>query len=191
MTENELILLAIGRLTALSKGTNPYNGAKLQELDFGDERMGKLFEFVIERLTQLISVDAQVSEVTSPKRKKFSPDHVDISKIKIVNEEIGVNSLSAIIKGASNIENMRGLSGKIIADWLVSLGYLKLVEGKKVLTEKSSEIGLGVRQNVNISTGVPYMQVVYSPTAQNFVIEHLADIVQWHKERRKVRREKG
>lgn len=190
MTEDELILLAMGRLSALSKGINPYNGAKLKDVDFDDERMGKLVEFVIECLTRLLSEGEKLSKVPGLKREKFNPYQVDISKIKIVDEEIGVNSLSAIIKGASNIENMMGLSGKIIADWLVSLGYLKLADGRKVLTEKSPEIGLNVRKNVNISTGEPYMQVVYSSSAQSFVIEHLADIVRWHEEERKNKRTK-
>lgn len=205
MTSEALIEKAVVYMSTLANGVNPYTGEKLTPADFESEKMKRLFAFVAAKLTELLGTEDEDAEEgaapavagygasaeSRPRRAFFRAEDVPVEKIEISETPIGVNVLAGNVRAVFDVGAMRSLSGASIADWLVAQGYLKLetVGGKtrKTLGARYAELGLSSRECSNPETGEPYVQILYPPRAQRFVIAHLKDISCWLTARRKSR----
>lgn len=187
MSQENLVAKAIAYLNSLESGINPYTGKHLDAEDFKDKRLSKLFQFVATTLSEL--ENCSVSEKLAPCRAWFRAENVNVEKVKISETPVGVNTLARNICATFDTSEMQGISGAVIADWLVYKDYLKSerLDGKirKSLGPKHAELGLSVTEGKNKETGERYLQILYPPQAQLFVVENLKAISVWNTKRRK------
>lgn len=104
--------------------------------------------------------------------------------IEISEDPISISKFVFYINGVVDSSKMKKLPATAVTAWLVHQGYLTSVmndEGMqfKVLTEKSSEIGLVCEEKTN-SYGNKYSVNLYPKIAQDFILNNLDEIIDFY-----------
>lgn len=104
--------------------------------------------------------------------------------IEISEEPISISKFVFCINGVIDSSKMKRLPATAVTSWLVHQGYLTSVANDagmqfKVLTEKSSEIGLVCEEKTN-SYGNKYSVNLYPKDAQEFLLNHIDEIIDYY-----------
>lgn len=174
-------------ILSMAQGINPLNGEFAPDGDtISQERIQKCCDYVAGLIEKIIENNGEIGKKAINK-KEFSITPQQISRVNISEIPIGINELAKRINATCE-KNMKGISGVKIASWLADNGYLDIetseetvqvtsVKTKKVLNERSKEIGITVSQGVKRTTGEVYEKLLYSAEAQRFILRNLANII--------------
>ena len=166
-------------IDALARGVNPLTGEEVPENEVIQQvRISRCLFYVSDVLDEVL----QNGGVRSVHREyvtlqPFSPQTIDFSDFPFFNYAVGIKAFSDAIN-AYCPEGMKKLNPTVVTNWLAEQGYLQseIVNNKrrKRLAPLGAEIGI-VEVERNGEYG-KYMQLLYSESAQRFLLEHLPEI---------------
>lgn len=181
MTELETIQRAKMYIDNLANGINPLNGQHLPEEDIvNNVRITRCLFYVSNVLQQVIQSSGIVGKQTKPKKQPFNLDVADRLKIEISETAIPVSEITKRINSLIDAETMMLLKYQSITGWLLNAGFLTArpdYDGKmkKYPTEAGNRIGIQIEHRIGIRGD--YDVIVYSPQAQQFIVDNLDGII--------------
>ncbi len=168
-------------IASMAEGINPLTGEYASPDDtVSQERIQKCCAYVAGILDKLIENGGSFSNEKIP----FAITPRQCMEVKISKKPIGINDFAKRINAVTE-KNMIGISGAMITSWLAENGYLTVekivqmketVKTRKVVNEQSEKLGITAVQSVN-SSGEAYERLLYSDTAQKFILNNLDKIV--------------
>lgn len=181
MTELETIQRAKMYIDNLANGINPLNGQHLPEEDIvNNVRITRCLFYVSNVLQQVIQSSGIVGKQTKPKKQPFNLDVADRLKFEISETAIPVSEITKRINSLIDAETMMLLKYQSITGWLLNAGFLTArpdYDGKmkKYPTEAGNRIGIQIEHRIGIRGD--YDVIVYSPQAQQFIVDNLDGII--------------
>ena len=162
---------------AMSQGINPLTGEYASKDDvISQERVQRCMGYILTVLDDVLKTGI------GSEKQEFHMTPAQKSQVLLSDNEIGVNDLAKRINSAIDTGFVKGVTGTKIATWLVRNGYLSeqthestTKRSVKVLNEKSMLLGIHERKKTK-SSGESYMQLVYTKSAQQFILEHIDEI---------------
>ena len=181
MTELEKIAYAKTYIEKLANGINPLTNQAIPDDEvINNVRISRCLFFVSDILRQVM----ESKEISQPKIKPvkvpFQLDWEARGKFEYSEIPIPISEIARRINTLIQDEDMKKLSYKHIADWLIQAGFLKLVtgdDGKTVRRPTDSGIDIGISTEQRESSKGPYMVVVYNQAAQEFILDNLDAII--------------
>lgn len=178
MTELEKMKRAKMYIDKLAGGVDPITDEELpQDSVLNNVRLSRCFFYVADILRQVIENGAQVGKKTlEPFR--ISPD--EISLIKISEEALPISRFCDIVNEAVNNINMKKLTHKPLTDWLLEKSFLRLEEIGNTKKKRAGEYApqIGIFEETRAGLHGEYLVVLYSPAAQQFLLDNLAAILE-------------
>ena len=184
MTEIEKMERAKMYMDKLANGINPIDDTVIPDDDtVNNVRLSRCFFYVSDVLRQVIENGGVVSDTKEKRHKKvsFNISFEDIQRYPFSDEPIALSKIAERINELVDLEGMKKLSYKNIADWLVEIGMLQVVtkaDGKtsKAPTEQGKSIGIAIE----VRTGQygKYEIVVYNRSAQAFIVDNIAAVIE-------------
>ena len=162
-------------MTAMSEGINPLTGEYVPEGDsISQPRIQKCCEYVAGLIDKMI---------TKQEKSPFAITPQQCLQVRLSQTPIGISDLAKRINAATP-KNISGITGTKIADWLVDNGYLSVettrttetktyVRNRKVLNDRSRELGITMTQGTKKSSGEVYDKLLYSEKAQKFILDNI------------------
>lgn len=162
-------------LETLRDGINTHTGEVCQDKAFfEDDALQKNFDRIIQYIRNSNVVQHKPIEICREKLNNIQPDFKTIT----------ISTFAEKLKHTTSSKNASTIS-KAVQSYLLFHGYLYVKENQKTkyATEKGEDIGL---QNILQSTysGKQFSCVSYTPRAQEFVIEHLPEIIDFFNKHR-------
>ena len=150
-----------------------------------DEKAAKNLFLLLGKEFGYLPNDATIEKQEQAKSKVRSLSDEQIGQIKISEVSIAPKDFVKNINEAVDKKHMKGLSLTKLSSWLVYHGYLReekrpatINRTVRLLSDKSSEIGITKRVVVDTSTGeVLQNDLVFSEQAQRFILGHLKEII--------------
>ena len=181
MTELEKIAYAKTYIEKLANGINPLTNQAIPDDEvINNVRISRCLFYVSDILRQVV----ENKEISQPKIKPvkvpFQLDWEARGKFEYSEIPIPISEIARRINALIQDEDMKKLSYKHIADWLIQAGFLKLVtgdDGKTVRRPTDSGIDIGISTEQRESSKGPYMVVVYNRAAQEFILDNLDAII--------------
>ena len=170
----ELLKRAKSYIDDMSNGINPITKAKVSKDDLiNNPRISKCLFYV-----SCVLNDYLVKEARKVPKPKFYLTE-DEKKRFTYNGDLIVSSLARKISDLKTNEDMRNLKCTRITNWLLSLGYLKIVEqdgkNRKLPTQMGKNLGL--YSQIRDGYKGRYEIVLYNKNAQVFIMDNLDKII--------------
>ncbi len=185
MEDLKLLKHARHYIASMAQGINPLNGEFAAVGDtISQERIQKCCEYVAGLLGKIIENEGEIGKSPRKPRKEFSITPRQIQNIAIFSQPIGINDVAKQINAVCE-KGMKKITGAQIASWLANNGYLDViseetqhvsVKTKKVLNDRSRELGITSATVVDKKTGEVYEKLLYNEHAQRFIVQNLDDI---------------
>ena len=194
----ELLQRAKEYMESLAEGTDPVSGQKLSREDpMGSERMARCFAFVAavleETIAQRKSQGKSASQSKTPPVKKqtgstkkkekaiFSITPEQLAAIGVEKSPISLKETAHRLNTAASYEKSE-VDSVFLADGLEALGLLKYEDSpdgkrRRIPTTEGYEIGLE-RHCISLTDGSHYWMNVLTPKGQQFLLEHLEEILE-------------
>ena len=184
MTELETMERAKMYIEKLANGINPIDDSVIPDGDVvNNVRLSRCFFYVADVLQKVIDNGGEVKNQREKKNKKvpFDISFDDIQKYPFSDEPIALSKIAERITSLVDDENMKKLSYKNIADWLVEIEMLRIVtkdDGKtaKAPTDQGRNIGISVE--VRNGQYGEYEIIVYNRTAQQFIVDNIEAVIE-------------
>ena len=169
-------------ISSMANGINPLNGEYAPPQDtISQERIQKCCAYITEILDKLIENGGTFNAEKIP----FAITPNQCMSVQISTTPIGINDLTKRINAVTP-KNMTGISAAKITGWLAENGYLTIETSKslkettttrKVTNNRSRELGITSVKAIRKSTGEIYEQLLYSDTAQKFILNNMDKII--------------
>lgn len=182
MTEIETMERARMYMEKLANGINPIDGSVVPDEDvINNVRLSRCFFYVAEVLRQVIENGGTKPQKKVRKIPFFIPMEkraaFDYSEIPIPVSEIAkrINALTD--------DTMKPLTYRAVRDWLSSLGMLEDTldaEGKTTKRPTRRGESMGILLETRTGHNGPYFVVVYTLTAQHFILDNLDAIIEFN-----------
>lgn len=113
------------------------------------------------------------------------PDAALLKQIEISENPVTVSAIAGAVNPVLRQQGCSAAPAIRMADWLVSQGYLQIVEQEGSNTKEPTEKGLafGIVQEERTSRGSSYKINLYPAPVQRFIVDHLCDILSYRKKR--------
>lgn len=178
MTESEKIKYAKSFIDKLSNGINPLNNTPIPDGDIAkNTRLSKCFSYVSEILQREIDAENKKEEKAKhSQRAPFSITQEQLQDFEYSQKPISATELAKKINLLIDRRKMKSLSYRQISLWLMNIGMLEYTDignGKKKRqpTQQGEEIGIILLFYGN--TGKKYPVILYSESAQRFIINNI------------------
>ena len=179
ITEQETMQRAKMYLDKLAQGIDPITNLEMPDDSvLNNVRLARCFFYVSDVLGKVIANGGRIGG--KPKLQAFTISSDQLARIQISQEPVRVTQLVDMISAAVDNPQMKRLSTTIITNWLMGKGFLEKQIGsdgksRRVPTQNGLMLGLsvGTRQGQHGE----YQAVFYNATAQQFVLDHLSDIL--------------
>ena len=179
MMDIKLVTHAKEYIDDMAKGIHPLTKEELPEGDsLNNVRISRCLFFVSEVLEEVI----ENGGVKKPKREKKQPfniDAIDWSRYKYYKTPQNISDMAKQIN-ALKPENMNNLKVTALTDWLVDIGMLEIItingKNRKYPTQKGLAMGIIKEERMGIYGA--YTVVMYDESAQHFVIDNLAAVIE-------------
>ena len=178
MTELETMQRAKMYLDKLAQGINPITDEEVPEDSvLNNVRLARCFFYVSGVLDQLI---ANGGKVNKSAKGDFYITEEELRRVKPTQEPILISQFLELVMNAIGDTERKRLSHTTITNWLILKGFLQKQEGpdgksKRLPTPAGEQLGLTVRTREG-QYGT-YQAVYYSQDAQQFLLDHLQDIL--------------
>lgn len=179
MTELETMQRAKMYMDKLAQGIDPITNQEIPEdSTLNNVRLARCFFYVSGILGQVI---ANGGNVGAKPQIPFAILPEQLATIEISEEPIRITQLIDRISSAVGNPQMKKLQTTAVTDWLLEKGFLEKMispdgKYKRLPTQSGLMIGLSVRTRQ--SPRGEYQAVYYNADAQQFVLEHLEQMLQ-------------
>lgn len=182
LTEKEKMQRAKMYMLKLADGINPIDDSKPEnDSIISNERLSRCFAYVAEVLDSAIASNSPVKHISKARKTDFRITAEQLESVAISPKDIAISELVSEINNTVNNPSMKKLQAKTVNDWLVKQGYLRdnldfAGRNHRELTEKSADIGITSKQGIGIYG--EYTIILYSETAQRFIIKNMSNILE-------------
>lgn len=182
MTELEKIAYAKMFMDKLANGINPINDQPIPDDDIANNvRLTRCFFYVSDILRQVIE-NGGTTATSAPKRKKlaFDINLEQLSQYEYSETPISVSEIVSRINALIDTEEMKKLTYRQVADWLVSIDVLTEQTGANGRTLKRPTFNgeqLGISVELRQGMNGEYKVVVFNKDAQAFIVNNMTSII--------------
>ena len=179
--ENEISKLQKAKMfvDCLSEGIDPVTNTNADVNTLSNEEVIACFRYISNVLDGYIyNIEANMK-----KNNEFFITDEQIAKLNIYPDNRKVSEIAYEINRVTEENKTKKLSAVLINNWLEAEGYLCQSDlNSRISTEKGKQIGITTERRKSIN-GTEYYINLYSPQTQEFVFEHLNEIIALGKER--------
>lgn len=179
MTDLEIMQRAKMYIDALAQGIDPLtNQAVPQDSTLNNVRLARCFFYVSDVLGRVIANGGLIGE--KPKLADFSIRAEELARVPISPEPIRLTQLTQAVSNTVGNPQMKKLSANLISNWLLEKGFLEKqtgADGKSARVPTQNGLRLGLSTQLRQSQYGAYQAVLYNPQAQQFVLDHLPDML--------------
>ena len=183
MTELEKIAYAKSFIDKLANGINPLDDTPIPNDDIANNvRLSRCFFYVSSILQKEIDRESKKEEKEKKSRLvDFSITYEQLQNFEYSSKPISATVLAKKINQLVECENMRKLSYRQITGWLLNIGMLEYKDigngkMKRQPTSQGNEVGI-VLEFWEKGPGRKYPVVMYSETAQRFVLDNIDAVI--------------
>ena len=179
MTELEMIQRAKMYMEKLAQGIDPISDQEIPEDSvLNNVRLARCFFYVSGVLDQVIANGGKVAHTP---QKDFSITDEELRRINPSQEPIRITQFVELVMNAINDADRKRLKTTTITSWLIEKGFMSKqadADGKtkRLPTAMGEQIGLTVK--LREGQYGTYQAAYYSAEAQQFILDHLQEIVQ-------------
>ena len=181
MTELEKIAYAKSYIEKLANGINPLTNQEVPESDIiNNVKISRCLFYVSDLLRQVVENKGISQSKNKSSKVPFQLDYESREKFEYSELPIPISEIERRINALIQPEEMKKLTYKQIADWLMETGFLKLVvkdDGKTVRRPTDHGIDIGISTEERQSLRGPYTVVVYNRSAQQFILDNLDAVI--------------
>ena len=186
MTELEKIEYTKGFIDKLANGINPLDDTPIPDGDLTNHvRLSRCFFYVSDILRRIIENGGITApEVRTTRQKKTEKQDFVLSEearatLQASDDPVSVSEIAKRLNELIDQETTKKISAAKINQWLLEQGLLKTIKlannkQRKTPTHHGSEIGIFIEETVGRYG--KYIAVLFSPSAQQFVYDHI-DII--------------
>lgn len=177
MTELEKIAHAKQYVEKLANGINPLTDQAVSDSDIINHvKISRCLFYVSDVLRQVIDNGGVAPRKAKIAKVPFQLDYEMRKDFQYSEVPIPVSEIAKRINLLVQTEEMKKLSYKHIADWLIQAGFLELVTrngGKTARVPTEEGIHLGITLEKRQGANGPYTVTVYDKSAQQFILDNL------------------
>ncbi len=188
MTELEKIAYAKSFIDKLANGINPLDDSRIPENDIANNvRLSRCFSYVSDILHQVIENGGiQPSKSAKTAKKDFALTDEERKKIHVSDMPLSVSEIAKKLNDLVDLETTKKISAVAINNWLLEVCLLEVVgqtdgKNRKLPTGQGREIGIFTEERIG-QYGT-YITVLFSPSAQQFIYDHIDAIVELKSEK--------
>lgn len=183
MTELETLQRAKRYMDELAQGIDPISGREVhKDSVLNNIRLARCFFYVSGVLQQVID-NGGVSPAPAkrnPRTNEFSITPAQLAKVQPSDESIQISHFINLLMAAVGDPKMKRLNAAVITGWLVEKGFMESVpdangKAQRLPTDAGRSIGLFMERRTKQDG--EYYTVYYRPEAQQFLLDHLFDIL--------------
>ncbi len=181
MTELEKLQRAQMYIDKMANGLNPITDESVEDDDMiNNVRISRCLFYVSEILSKVIENEG----VIQPHKRKRSRQPffiTDEQKLlqKANDNNCYVSDIANEINRVTYNNVTRLMQAAWINSWLVDIGLLEIIEGKKHATEQGNEIGISTELCYSHFHG-DYYKNLFSPSAQTFIFDNVDSTIAFH-----------
>lgn len=185
MTEIEKIAYAKSYIDKLANGINPLTGEVASDTDvINNIRISRCLFYVSDLLRQMVENGGVSQKKSKLSKKPFYLEHEERKRFRLSKEPIPVSEITRRINELIPSEDMIKLNYKHILNWLFEIGALHFVsdnDGKMIRQPTSTGAHLGIYTEERMGARGAYCVIVYDEMGQQFILDHLDDIIEYNK----------
>lgn len=188
MTELEKIEYAKSFMDKLANGINPLDDSPIPENDIVNNiRLSRCFFYVSDVLRQVIeNGGTQMVKAAKPRKQDFVLSEQEREKLQVSKAPLSVSQISQYLNDLVDLTTIKKISSVTINQWLLDLQLLESVtqangKNRKLPTAQGRELGIFTEERTG-QYGT-YTVVLFSPSAQQFIYDHIEAIVNSKKEK--------
>ncbi|MBO4433174.1 MAG: hypothetical protein J5852_06560 [Clostridia bacterium] len=173
----KLVAHAKDYIDDLARGINPLNKEAVNDNDvINDVKISRCFFYVSDILEAVIEGD--VKKPKKPKPDPFVLQKLDLDGYGYSTEPISVSVITRKINELKP-EEMENLKATAITNWLVDINMLSVIQinGKRHKRPTASGESIGITLEKRDGQNGPYYAVLYSKSAQHFIIDNLTSVI--------------
>lgn len=178
MTELEIMKRAKMYMDKLAQGIDPISNSVLPEDSaLNNVRLARCFFYVSGVLGKVIDNGGVVG---GSGELPFSITAEQLSGVLISREPISVSRLAEAINAAVDNPRMKKFSAGIITNWLLQKGFLErqvTPDGKSRRFPTANGAMIGISSEIRQGMNREYEVVLYNTQAQQFVLEHVTEML--------------
>lgn len=179
MTELETMQRAKMYIDKLSQGIDPITDRELPEdTVLNNVRLARCFFYISGILGNVIDQEGRVGKKT---RKDFYITEQEYSRLRPLQENARITQLITHIAQAIDDPERKQLKTTVVTDWLMKKGFMTketLPDGKTKRLPTSAGMQLGIMTQLQQGQHGAYEAVYYTPGAQQFVLDHLPEMLE-------------
>lgn len=189
-TQKQLRILKHARnyTESFANGKNPLNGEQLSYEDCAaNPRLQKYFAYMVTVLDEVIALKENPPLLDAKNRTK--PFYLTEAQLKNYQASMAPMNISGITKAYNSLVEdpyMKRITPALLADWLLQKGILTEMEmdgrKNKIPTDLGKSIGISCSEAVS-RTNERYMAVAYNVDAQEYILSHFSEFMDWLKNR--------
>lgn len=179
MTELETMQRAKMYMDKLAQGMDPITNREVPEDSvLNNVRLARCFFYVSDVLSQVIANGGVIGG-----RPKLQPFHItkdQLSRMQVSQEPVRVTQLVEMISAGVDDPRMKKLSTTVITNWLLEKGFLEKQvspDGKNRRVPTQNGLMIGLSSETRQGQYGEYQAVFYNAAAQQFVLDHLPEIL--------------
>ena len=180
MTELEKMERAKSYIEKMANGINPLTDEQTEEPDMiNNVRISRCLFYVSDILRQVIENGGTVQHKAEHNRKQFYITDEQKAMLTVTEPNCYIKDIAAELNRVTQQNDTRRIQPVWITSWLVDIGMLEMVNGKKQATEQGNEIGITSELRYSQKIG-PYLANIYAPSAQTFIFDNIDAIIGTH-----------
>lgn len=162
----------------LAKGIDPTSNLKYEEdTILNNPTIQKCFEDIVCSLDTLINIEEEPKKI----KEDFYITSEELRDIALPQENITISHLAFIINSQVSSNDRKRLQATELTAWLVDEGFLDFEMDSsgniwKTPTDDGKQLGIIPVTRIN-SIGKKYSANTYTPQAQQFIVDHLTEIL--------------
>ena len=180
-TELDKLVRAKKYMELLAEGIDPITETELPgDSCLNNIRLARCFFYISDILGKLIENNGIIGKRPTVKKEEFVVTEALLQHLPTPNKALQISMFVAPMNDFAEQNNMKKIPVTAFTNWLVDQGYLREEMGfnnkrRKVATASAASIGISEEERVAMHG--TYMAILYSPQAQQFLLEHLDEIV--------------
>ena len=188
MTELEKLQRAKMYMDKLAAGVDPLADTEIPEDSvLNNMRLSRCFFYVSDILRQVIDNGGSVKPLKPSAKADFELSPDGRSSLKFSDEPLQISHFVEQLNSCIDVSQMKKLTATVVTDWLLDKGFLEQVEledGRK--NRQPTPLGhkIGLSDEMRTGQRGAYKAVFYNSEAQRFVVDHLNEIMQSHKNKK-------
>ena len=182
MTELDTVCRAKMYLDKLAKGVDPITDQEMpDDAVLKQIRLSRCFTYISGLLQKIIVNGGEVGrKYQTDNRLPFSATADEIAKIPVADVSMTILHFCKHISAAVGHTDQRMLSPKIVTDWLLNNGFLRVEQAGEKTRRRATDKGLalGLYEEKREGQYGLYIAVFYNTTAQQFILDNLAGVLE-------------